>query len=84
LEKAIVTTLFAALFILYLLLSIGASSAKPWARTGSRVIAIPMLIAFPAGTIAALYILSNCNTGWEIKRYGSSLLDGFPNQNPKN
>ena len=75
---AIFSVVIGILFIAHLAASIGASNAKPWARTLSIVIAIPLLFGFPAGTVAGIYILMNSNAEWKIKKYDSKLLEGWP------
>jgi hypothetical protein len=72
------TVLVAGLCSAHLAASIGASNAKPWARTLSIIIAVPLLIGFPAGTVVGVYILINSSAEWKVKKYDSKLLDGWP------
>ncbi len=74
----LLTGLVAGLCSAHLAASIGASNAKPWARTLSIIIAVPLLIGFPVGTFVGIYILINSSAEWKVKKYDNKLLDGWP------
>lgn len=67
------TAVFAALFLAHALVARGARAARPWARTVSVVIALPLLAGFPIGTIIGVYLIAYAWKPWtDVATAGAS------------
>ena len=80
---------WAALSIVYLvglsghvLLALGASSAKPWARPWSLATAPLYILAFPLGTFVAVRLYLDTKNQWQPPKKRESLADSWSTITP--
>jgi hypothetical protein len=66
----------------HILLAVGASAAKPWARSGSLVAAVLYVLCFPLGTFAALRLYLDAKEQWQPTKKRQSLADAWPMSTP--
>jgi hypothetical protein len=62
----------------HIVLAVGASNARPWARPWSIAVAVLYLFAFPFGTMVAVYLFYKCRHQWQIPKQPQSLADAWP------
>ena len=73
------SSFFLAYLIAHAIMAWGCSRSKDWARVGSILLFVPLLIAIPIGTIIGIYVINKCKDKWIVKSYNSSALaEAFP------